>query len=76
MRTRLLILLAAANLRMPWAGSNVWSSAEPGDGTIAVLAVDPGNSGTVYAGVGGNGGGIFKTCAVSTTSTAIHSGNN
>src|SRR5690242_18576511 len=45
-----------------WAGVNVWTSLGPEGGTVTTVAVDPQNSGTVYAASGarlfksGNGG--------------------
>jgi photosystem II stability/assembly factor-like uncharacterized protein len=41
-----------------WASTNVWTSLGPEPGSVAAIAIDPQNSGTVYA---ATGAGLFKS---------------
>src|SRR5438876_10730997 len=41
-----------------WAGANVWTSLGPASGPVTAIAIDPQNSGTVYA---ATGAGLFKS---------------
>ena len=41
-----------------WAGTNVWTSLGPVGGPVTAIAIDPQNSGTVYA---ATGTGLFKS---------------
>jgi photosystem II stability/assembly factor-like uncharacterized protein len=56
------------------AGVNVWTTNGPGGGTIRALAIDPHTPTTLYAGVRGAPGGVFKSTDGGASWSAVNTG--
>src|SRR5260370_1344160 len=54
-----------------WAGANVWTSLGPASGPVTPIAIEPQNSGTVYA---ATGAGLFKSADSGASWSAVKSG--